>query len=212
MQPTSWCRLAQSRLRYCSSGLFATPKTSERLNAAIAARHPGIYISSSHEIAPKIGEYERFTATVVNAYIGPVTIRYVNSIAKQCRRAGFESPPLIMECNGGVMSSQLVGRRAVVTLNSGPAGGVTASATLASALDIRNVITADVGGTSFDVGIIREGSIIQTDKVEIGQYEFFSPAIDILTIGAGGGSFARLDRARRVITVGPESAGAKSRA
>lgn len=187
---------------------FRNPENERKAHATIAARHPSIYISSSHEIAPKIGEYERFTATVVNAYVGPVTTRYVNSIAKQCRLAGFEPPPLIMECNGGVMSTQLVGRRAVVTLNSGPAGGVTASATLASTMRLRNIITADVGGTSFDVGIIREGSIIQTDKVEIGQYEFFSPAIDILTIGAGGGSLARLDRARRVITVGPESAGA----
>jgi N-methylhydantoinase A len=179
-----------------------------RAKEAVAARHPGIYLSCSHEIAPKIGEYERFTATVVNAYIGPVTIRYVNSIAQQCRRSGFNEPPMIMQCNGGVMSSELVGRRAIVTLSSGPAGGVTASATLADALGIRNVITADVGGTSFDVGIIRDGAIIQADKVEIGQYEFFSPTIDIRTIGAGGGSLARLDRVRQVISVGPESAGA----
>jgi N-methylhydantoinase A len=187
---------------------FRNSENERKALEAIAARHPRTYLSCSHEIAPKIGEYERFTATVINAYIGPVTIGYVNSIAQRCRQAGFEAPPLIMECNGGVMSSESVGRRAVVTLNSGPAGGVTASATLASAMGIRNVITADVGGTSFDVGIIRDGSINQTDKVEIGQYEFFSPAIDILTIGAGGGSLARLDRARRVITVGPDSAGA----
>ena len=187
---------------------FRNPENERRAKATIAARHPGVYLSCSHEVAPKIGEYERFTATVVNAYIGPVIMSYVESIAKQCRREGFEAAPLIMECNGGVMSSELVGRRALVTLNSGPAGGISASATLARALGLRNVITADVGGTSFDVGIIRDGAIIQTDKVEIGQYEFFSPAIDIRTIGAGGGSLARLDRARAVISVGPESAGA----
>jgi N-methylhydantoinase A len=187
---------------------FRNPENERRAKTVIAARHPGVYLSCSHEIAPKIGEYERFTATVVNAYIGPVIMRYVGSIAQQCRREGFDAAPLIMECNGGVMSSELVGRRAVVTLNSGPAGGVSASATLAGALGLRNVITADVGGTSFDVGIIRDGAILQTDKVEIGQYEFYSPAIDIRTIGAGGGSLARLDRARAVISVGPESAGA----
>jgi N-methylhydantoinase A len=187
---------------------FRNPENERQAKQAIAARYPGIYLSCSHEIAPKIGEYERFTATVINAYIGPVTMRYVDSIAQQCRRQGLEAPPLIMECTGGVMSSALVGRQAVVTLYSGPAGGVTASATLAGALGMPNVITADVGGTSFDVGIIREGAILQTDKVEIGQYEFFSPAIDIRTIGAGGGSLARLDRERRVISVGPESAGA----
>jgi N-methylhydantoinase A len=187
---------------------FRNPENERRARDAIATRHPGIYLSCSHEIASKIGEYERFTATVVNAYIGPVTIRYVDSIAKRCKEEGFATPPLIMQCNGGVMSSELVGRQAVATLNSGPAGGVTASATLADVLGIRNVITADVGGTSFDVGIIRDGAILQADKVVVGQYEFFSPAIEILTIGAGGGSLARLDRARRVITVGPESAGA----
>jgi N-methylhydantoinase A len=187
---------------------FRNPENERRARDAIAARHPGVYLSCSHEIASKIGEYERFTATVVNAYIGPVTIRYVDSIARRCREEGFATPPLIMQCNGGVMSSELVGRQAVVTLNSGPAGGVTASATLADTLGVRNVITADVGGTSFDVGIVRDGAMLQADKVIVGQYEFFSPAIEILTIGAGGGSLARLDRARRVITVGPESAGA----
>jgi N-methylhydantoinase A len=187
---------------------FRNAENEKRARAVITSHHPGVYLCCSHEVAPKIGEYERFTATVINAYIGPVTTRYVNSIAEQCRTAGFDSPPLIMECNGGVMSSELVGSQAVVTLNSGPAGGVTASAILAHAMGISNVVTADVGGTSFDVGIIRDGTIIQTDKVEIGQYEFFSSAIDILTIGAGGGSLARIDRSRRVITVGPESAGA----
>jgi N-methylhydantoinase A len=187
---------------------FRNSENERKARVAIAARHPRVYLSCSHEIAPKIGEYERFTAAVVNAYIGPVAVRHVDSIVRKCKSDGFEAPLLIMECNGGVMSGEQVRRQALVMLNSGPAGGVTASATLARTLNIRNVITADVGGTSFDVGIIRDGAILQTDKVEIGQYEFFSPAIDIRTIGAGGGSLARLDRARNVISVGPESAGA----
>ena len=192
----------------CFLWSFRNSQNERRARDVIAQRHPGLYICCSHEVAPKVGEYERFTATVINAYIGPVTRRYVKSISKRCRKEGLEAPPLIMECNGGVMSSELIGDRALVTLNSGPAGGVTASATLAKAMGVRNVITSDVGGTSFDVGIIRDGSILQTDKVEIGQYEFYSAAIDVRTIGAGGGSLARLDRGRRVISVGPESAGA----
>lgn len=192
----------------CFLWSFRNFENERQARDVITRQHPGLYICCSHEVAPKVGEYERFTATVINAYIGPVTTGYVNSIAKRCQKEGFEAPPLIMECNGGVMSSEMIGDRALVTLNSGPAGGVTASATLAKAMGVRNVITSDVGGTSFDVGIIRDGSILQTDKVEIGQYEFYSAAIDVRTIGAGGGSLARLDRGRRVISVGPESAGA----
>jgi N-methylhydantoinase A len=192
----------------CFLWAFRNPENEIKARDAIAAAHPKLYIVCSHEVAPKIGEYERFAATVISAYIGPITMRYVDSIASRCRAEGFDLPPLIMQCNGGVMSSELVGRKALVTLNSGPAGGVSASATLAKAIGARNVITADVGGTSFDVGIIRDGEIIQKDKVEIGQYEFYSPAIDVLTIGAGGGSLVKFDAVRGVITVGPQSAGA----
>ena len=176
---------------------------------AIAAELPGVYLSCSHEVAPKIGEYERFAATTINAYIGPVTLRYVDSIRERCEREGFRHPPLIMQCNGGVMSSELVERHAIATLNSGPAGGVTGSAQLAEAMGIGDVITADAGGTSFDVGLIRGGEIVQDDQTEIGQFSFYVPTIDVRTIGAGGGSIAHLDLVRDVISVGPESAGAE---
>lgn len=192
----------------CFLWSFQNDRNERLAKETVEAAFPDLYVSCSHEIAPKIGEYERFAATTINAMIGPVTMRFVASIRDRCRREGYDAPPLVMQCSGGVMSSDLVERRAIVTLNSGPAGGVTASARLAEAMGIENVITGDVGGTSFDVGLIREGRIVQSDKTEIGQFEFYIPTVDIKTIGAGGGSVAHVDPKRSVISVGPRSAGA----
>jgi len=193
----------------CFLWSFKNDRNERVARAAIERSGLDVYLSCSHEIAPKLGEYERFAATAINAYIGPVTLRYVDSIRRRCEQEGYTVPPLIMQCSGGVMSGELVERQAIVTLNSGPAGGVTGSAHLARALGVPNVITADAGGTSFDVGLIRDGEILQGDKMEIGQFEFFIPAIDVHTIGAGGGSLAHVDEVRKVMSVGPQSAGAE---
>jgi N-methylhydantoinase A len=192
----------------CFLWSFKNPRNEQLAREAITNAFPDVYLSCSHEVAPKIGEYERFAATTINAFIGPVTLRYVDSIRARCEQEGYMLPPLIMQCNGGVMSGELVQRHAIVTLNSGPAGGVTGSSQLAQAMGISDVITADAGGTSFDVGLIRDGEVVQSDKTEIGHFEFYIPTIDVRTIGAGGGSVARRDDTRGVISVGPESAGA----
>lgn len=174
----------------------------------IQERHPELYVSCSHEVAPKIGEFERFAGTTINAYVGPTTKRYLERIADATHDRGYDSKLLVMGCDGGVRGSDVAADEAIITLNSGPAGGVTGSATLAGQLGIPHVITADVGGTSFDVGLITDGHIKSGDKTILGQYEFFIPAIDVRSIGAGGGSIAHVDRRHGTLSVGPESAGA----
>lgn len=170
--------------------------------------HPDVYVSCSHEVAPKLGEFERFAGTTINAYVGPKTKRYLEHIAGAVREKGYDQKLLVMGCDGGVRSARVAAEEAIITLNSGPAGGVTGSAALAAQLGIDNVVTADVGGTSFDVGLIKDGHIQSGDKTVLGQYEFFIPAIDVQGIGAGGGSIAWIDERRGTLSVGPESAGA----
>lgn len=170
--------------------------------------HPDVYVSCSHEVAPKLGEFERFAGTTINAYVGPKTKHYLEHIAGAVREKGYGQKLLVMGCDGGVRSARVAAEEAIITLNSGPAGGVTGSAALAAQLGIHNVVTADVGGTSFDVGLIKDGHIQSGDKTVLGQYEFFIPAIDVQVIGAGGGSIAWIDERRGTLSVGPESAGA----
>lgn len=187
---------------------FKNPENEAKTKAWIAEAWPDLFVSCSHEIAPKIGEYERFAATAINAYIGPVVTNYVDRVRGILRDQGFSRPILVMECNGGVMDEQIIANYPVLTLNSGPAGGVSGSLALARTLNIPNVITTDVGGTSFDVGLIVGGQFALTAISQIGQFEYYIPSIDVQTIGSGGGSVAYIDRLRQVISVGPESAGA----
>lgn len=192
----------------CFLWAFKEPSNEAAVRDWIRGRHPDLYISCSHEVAPKLGEFERFAGTTINAYVGPATKRYLERIAGATRQRGYDSKLLVMGCDGGVRGSGVAADEAIITLNSGPAGGVTGSGTLARQLDIPNVITADVGGTSFDVGLIIDGQLKSGDKTILGQYEFFIPAIDVQSIGAGGGSIAHIDRRHGTLSVGPESAGA----
>lgn len=192
----------------CLLWSFKNPVNEQRVRDWVTEAHPDLYVTCSHEVAPKIGEYERFSGTTINAYVGPTTRRYLDGVADSVGRRGYRQRLLVMGCDGGVRSAEVAAEEAIITLNSGPAGGVTGSASLARQLDLRDVITADVGGTSFDVGVIKDGQIDSSDKTVLGQYEFFIPAIDVRSIGAGGGSIAWVDPRRRTLRVGPESAGA----
>ena len=187
---------------------FKNPRNEAVTKAWITEAWPDAFVSCSHEIAPKIGEYERFAATAINAYIGPVVTDYVGRVRRILRENGFSRPILVMECNGGVINEEIIENYPVLTLNSGPAGGVSGSLALARQLNIPNVITTDVGGTSFDVGLVVSGQLALTAISQIGQFEYYVPSIDVQTIGSGGGSVAHVDPVRRVISVGPESAGA----
>jgi N-methylhydantoinase A len=161
------------------------------------------------ELLPEYREYERGTTAAINGYLQPVIDRYLRKLASQLRQEGSKNDLLIMQGNGGTMSVDVAARHAVNTLMSGPAAGVKAAAHTALAAGYRNVISCDMGGTSFDVGVIRDGvPTVSADK-EMGYgLPVRVPMIDIHTIGAGGGSIARVNSAG-ILQVGPESAGAE---
>ena len=181
----------------------------ERLARGIAAPlWPNAYITAGAELLPEYREFERGTTAAINGFVQPVIDRYLRTLAADLARQGYRRELLIMQGNGGTMSVDVAGRHAVSTLMSGPAAGVKAAAYTALAAGHRNIISCDMGGTSFDVGVIRDGRPALTADKEMGYgLPVRVPMIDIHTIGAGGGSIARVNSAG-ILQVGPESAGA----
>ncbi|MGA7984737.1 MAG: hydantoinase/oxoprolinase family protein [Burkholderiales bacterium] len=169
---------------------------------------PKLFVSCSVDIAPKWGEYERTAATVLNGYIGPVMARYLANLAKRLKGAGYRQPLQIAQCGGGSISVDKAMGSPLLTLDSGPVSGVTGSVYLGSLMGIENIITTDMGGTSFDVGIVHGGRPQYSFVSNVVQYEYFLPKVDIQAIGSGGGSLARVEPTTRTLQVGPESAGA----
>jgi N-methylhydantoinase A len=179
-----------------------------RVKEMIKKIAPELFVSCSVEIAPKWGEYERVTATALNAYIGPVMARYLGSLDRELKAAGYARPLQITQCGGGSISVAEAMHSPLLTLDSGPVSGVTGSVQLGRAMNCPNIITTDMGGTSFDVGIVFDGRPAYSFVSNVAQYEYFLPKVDIQAIGSGGGSLARAEAASRTLQVGPESAGA----
>ena len=169
---------------------------------------PDVFVSCSVDIAPKWGEYERTAATVLNAYIGPVMSRYLSNLDQELKRNHYRQPLQIAQCGGGSVSIERAMDSPLLTLDSGPVAGVTGSQYFGKVMGVKNVITTDMGGTSFDVGIIADGEPEYTFISNVIQYDYFLPKIDIEAIGAGGGSLATVDAFSRGLRVGPQSAGA----
>ncbi|TMG99360.1 MAG: hydantoinase/oxoprolinase family protein, partial [Betaproteobacteria bacterium] len=179
-----------------------------RVKEMIRDLSPHVFVSCSVDIAPKWGEYERMTATALNAYIGPVMAKYLGNLDRQLKASGYTQPLQITQCAGGSISVDKAMESPLLTLDSGPVSGVTGSLYLSGLMDCSNIITTDMGGTSFDVGIISGGQPAYSFVSNVAQYEYFLPRVDIQAIGSGGGSLARVDKASRTLSVGPESAGA----
>lgn len=185
---------------------FRNPAHEARLAEMIAEMAPGIFVTKSSALVPILGEYERSSTTAINSYLGPVIHRYIGSLDASVRSMGFEGSTAIMESGGGVLPAEEAAVQASKLLTSGPAGGVLASQKLGEQLGIDNLITADMGGTSFDVGLVVKGQPVLENLREVGRFHVALPAIKVTAIGAGGGSIARIHAAQ--LTVGPESAGA----
>lgn len=165
---------------------------------------PDAHVSLSSDISPVTGEYERTSTTVVNAFVAPTLERYLKRLDERLAREGLRVPILIFQAGGGV--SDLASILPVTTIESGPAGGMVAVQKLASAIGQERVIATDVGGTTFKVGLIVDTRWSMAPETIINQYTLLSPMIDVVSIGAGGGSIAWADAGR--LRIGPESAGA----
>ena len=187
---------------------FRNPAHELRVREILERELPGIYISLSTEILPQIRVYERHSTTALNAYVGPVLTRYLERLQKELAKRRFGGTLLIMQSNGGVMSPELAQRFASNTLLSGPAGAPMAGIFYGSTHGFQNVITVDMGGTSFDVALVKNAEPTVTTEGVIGDHRIASPILDIHTIGAGGGSLAWIDSGG-MLAVGPKSAGAE---
>ncbi|MDQ6730729.1 MAG: hydantoinase/oxoprolinase family protein [Actinomycetota bacterium] len=191
----------------CFLWSMVRPEHEVRAAEIVGAELPGIFCSISSEIAPVIGEYERTATTVINAYLGPVIRRYVETLEQRLVESGYAGEFRVMDSAGGVLKATEAAERSIGMLMSGPAGGVLASRSLAAAHGHGNVITADMGGTSFDVGLIVGGEPTIESYSVTGSYHLAAPRVRVTAIGSGGGSLAHVD-ADGILGVGPESAGA----
>lgn len=186
---------------------FRNPVHELRVREILEQELPGIYVSLSTEILPQIRLYERNSTTALNAYVGPVLTRYISRLLSELEKRQFAGNLLIMQSNGGVMSPQVAQRYASNTLLSGPAGAPMAGVFYGNTHGFSNVITVDMGGTSFDVALVKDAEPAVTTEGMIGEHRIASPILDIHTIGAGGGSIAWIDQGG-LLAVGPKSAGA----
>ena len=168
---------------------------------------PRFPISLSSELAPVLGEYERCATTVINAYLSQRVGAYVRELDARLAALGLRSRVMIMLSNGGVATAADAARHAAFLLSSGPAGGVLGARGLGRRLGYPNVLTTDVGGTSFDVGLVVDGEAEFAREPVFDKYHLTFPMVDVVSIGAGGGSIAWLD-AHGFLKVGPQSAGA----
>lgn len=191
----------------CTLFSFINPAHEVRIREIIQEEYPECYVSISSEILPQIREYERTSTTAVNAYVGPVLGRYLKNLQGRLDASGFQKEVLITQSNGGIMSASFGADHGVATLLSGPSAGAVGGMFFAQLLDLPNLIVMDMGGTSYDVSLIKDGIYSMTTEGEIGRYRIALPMIDIHTIGAGGGSIAYLDQGS-MLKVGPQSAGA----
>ncbi len=185
---------------------FLDPSHEQALGGLLGRELPGAHISLSSQILPQFREYERFSTTAVDAYLTPVVDRYLRKLARRGKKAGLPEPA-IMQSSGGVLPLHMAAGRAAPLLLSGPAAGVVGAIFASAMSSVDNLIAFDMGGTSTDVTLARNGSAELTDEREIGGFPVALPMVDVHTIGAGGGSIARVD-AGGALRVGPESAGA----
>jgi N-methylhydantoinase A len=199
-------RLQVQAVAVCLLHSFANPTHEERVAAILREELPGVAVTASVDVLPVIREYERSLATVLNAIVMPGVSTYVSRIEERLRDAQVNAPLLLMQSNGGVAGATTIRRAPALTALSGPAAGVVGARAVAATCGIENLITVDIGGTSADICLIKSGHIGLTHRGHIGEWPLPLPMVDMVTIGAGGGSIAQVSDG--ALTVGPASAGA----
>jgi N-methylhydantoinase A len=170
---------------------------------------PHIHVAISSEVAAVPGEYERTSATVIDAYVGRVTGAYLTELTELLGESGYRGPILVMQGYGGLVPVKEAAVRPVGMIECGPAAGVVGAQHLAGLLGDRNVIAADMGGTTFKVGVIQDGRFEYAREPMVDRYHYVAPKIDLLSIGAGGGSIVEVDPRTLRPVIGPASAGAR---
>lgn len=183
------------------------PVHEQRLATLAQEEAPGIPVTLSSLIAPRIGEYERTATAVLNAYVAPLVSDYLARLEATISEEGFTGQFLVMAMGGGVRRARSMAKAPIHLLQSGPVGGITAARRLGQRLGHADIIATDVGGTSFDVGLVVGGELPRASRPRIDRHALAVPVIDIASIGTGGGSIAYVDETIGTLRVGPESAG-----
>lgn len=195
-------------LAICFLYAYLHPDHERRVMERARRLLPGIFCSASHEVLPEFREYERLSTTVVNTYLGPAMAGYIQAFRGRVRELGIHPVPYINQSNGGAIGIDEAARVPVKTLLSGPSAGVAGAVWLAVKMGMPSVVTFDMGGTSTDVSLVRDGHPALAFEREIAGIPLRIPSLDIHTIGAGGGSIAWRDSGGALM-VGPQSAGAE---
>ena len=185
---------------------FLNPAHELRARDLIEQAAPGLPVNLSSDIAPTLGEFERANTTLMNAYLAPGAEQDFAEIDARLRERGLRQPLLLMQSNGGLAASEELRRRPVTGLAAGPVGGVMGVQRLAAALGVQNAICTDMGGTSFDVGLIVDGQPRFSGESVVERHRLRVPTVEVTSIGAGGGSIATVDEFGE-LHVGPHSAG-----
>ena len=200
-------RLGVDSVAVCFLWSFRNPTHERRVAEILAERFPDAYVSLSVDVLPEIREFDRTSTTVVNAYVGPIMKRYIEDIESYLRGLGYAGAVRYMQSNSGIASGEEVARRAVYALGSGPAAAPAAGLFHSRQFGEENILTVDMGGTSCDVCLVRDGRPDIVKGVDVHRYRVGVPMIDVNAIGAGGGSIAQVDTGG-MLQVGPRSAGA----
>jgi N-methylhydantoinase A len=214
-------RLGVESIAVCLLNSYANPAHERAVRDVIRGVVPKIEVTISSDVLAEMREYERTSATVINAYLMPVVRRYVGALDRTLRQRGFGVPLLLMQSNGGAMTAELGCEQPMHIIESGPAAGVVAAHKLAKRLGIDNAVTLDIGGTTAKASLVEKGELTYADEYDVGGgfsrggqlqrgggYVLRSPTLDISEIGAGGGSIVWIDRGG-ALQVGPKSAGAE---
>ncbi len=191
----------------CFMNAYANPAHEARAAELVRELLPGAFVSVSTEVVPAIRLYDRVSTTALNAYVGPVLRRYLESLTRKLADLHYRGVLLIMASNGGVIAPEVAMDRPATTLLSGPAGGPVAGLAFSRGQGYADCITCDMGGTSFDVALVKDGKPLTTTEGDINRLRISLPMLDVVTIGAGGGSIGWIDEGG-LLRMGPQSAGA----
>ena len=194
-------------LAVCFLWSFLNPAHEKTVERKLRALYPDVFVLASYEAAPVLGEYERMVTTVLNGYVAGKVSDYVGRFEGALKANGFRGTMLLMQCTGGVSGVDEIRRHPITMLDSGPVGGILGAKQIGKSNRDPNLICTDVGGTSFDVGLIRNGAWEIEDFPVLEQFTFRVPKVLVKSIGSGGGSIIWLDD-MGILRVGPESAGA----
>ncbi len=191
----------------CFINSFKNPSHEMQAVKFLRDKLHGVFITASFEVLPSIRFYERVSTTVVSAFVGPIVAKYLDNLTYKLKETKFSGKLLIMQSNGGVVAPEQVKKNPAVTVLSGPAAAPTAGAFYSQLMGHQNCITVDMGGTSFDASIVINNQCITSTDGSINRYRIALPSLDIITIGAGGGSIGWMNEGG-LLQMGPQSAGA----